>query len=153
MGLELLVGDDAFNAPVLWKAGHVQLQRLSNKIPGEPRYVFNVLPEIQPTFSLPEKRPGHFLSLLFTGLVVLPLVGALVAWAFLGTNLHGFPTGSGFLPTVGFGVGYLAILTLLAMFWWQLNIFELLTWLAPTALLTAIFGRSALATLESNFRL
>ena len=49
---------------------------------------FEAKPEKSHTFREPEPRPPVIISLVFTGLCAVPLLGLLIAWKTLGINVN-----------------------------------------------------------------
>lgn len=107
----------------------------------------NTLPEIEHMFRPPEKRPPRFVSDVFTGLCLTPLVLLLIFWGKLGTNLSNFT----FEPiTLGFHSGFGGILALFAVFWVNLNMFQTLRLLIPIAVFTFICGNRLLRRIHAQ---
>ena len=51
-------------------------------------FQYDAQPEKSHTFREPEPRPPVIISLVFTGLCAVPLLGLLVAWKALGINVN-----------------------------------------------------------------
>ncbi|XP_034227265.1 dolichyl-diphosphooligosaccharide--protein glycosyltransferase subunit 2 isoform X1 [Prunus dulcis] len=102
--------------------------------------------EISHIFRVPEKRPSQELSLIFLGLVFLPLIGFLVGLLRLGVNLKNFPTSA--LPaTFGilFHVGIAAVLLLYVLFWLKLDLFTTLKWVGLLGVFLLFVGHRILS--------
>ena len=101
-------------------------------------------PEIVHQFREPEKRPSRFVSDVFTVLCAVPLLVLFILWGKLGINLSNF---SFSLSGLGFFASFGSILTLFALFWLKLNMFETLRYLIPLAIVTFFFGNRFLRSI------
>lgn len=139
--LHLIIGDSSISNSFNWHVANVELKfpqemETSIKLP-----IRNTLPEIEHMFRPPEKRPPRFVSDVFTGLCLTPLVLLLIFWGKLGMNLSNFTFE---LSTLGFHSGFGGILALFAVFWVNLNMFQTLRLLIPIAVFTFICGNRLL---------
>ncbi|XP_058056009.1 dolichyl-diphosphooligosaccharide--protein glycosyltransferase subunit 2 [Anopheles bellator] len=144
--LQLIVGDALLSNSFQWHVADVELKFAVTDAATKESSTVGVnsrqpLPEIIHQFRAPEKRPARFVSDLFTGLCVAPLVILFFLWGKLGVNVQNFPLSLGAL---GFHVGLGAILTLFGVFWLQLNMFETIRYLIPLALFTFFCGNRML---------
>ena len=97
--------------------------------------------EIHHMFREPEKRPPRFVSDLFTGLCLAPILVLFILWGRLGINASNF----GFsLSALGFHGGLGAIFSLFLCFWLRLDMFQTIKYLLPIALFTFLCGNRVL---------
>lgn len=152
--LELIVGDASLSNSFRWLVADVQL-RFGGQHGGEsaseelaaavdPRAL---RPEIEHLFRVPEPRPARFVSDLFTALCAAPLLVLFVLWSRLGVNVKNLTFS---VWTIGFHVGFGAILTLFGVFFWKLNMFETIRYLIPLALATFFFGNRLLRSIAAG---
>lgn len=106
-----------------------------------------VRPEIEHQFRQPEKRPARFVSDLFTGLCIAPLLVLFALWSKLKVNVSNFPIS---ISALGFHAGFGAILSLFGVFFWKLNMFETIRYLLPLALVTFICGNRLLRSIAAG---
>lgn len=144
--LHLIIGDSSISNSFNWHVANVVLKfpqesDISMKLP-----IRNTLPEIEHMFRPPEKRPPRFVSDVFTGLCLTPLVLLLIFWGKLNINLSNFTFE---LSTIGFHLGFGGILTLFAVFWVNLNMFQTLRLLIPIAVFTFICGNRLLRRIHA----
>lgn len=145
--LHLIIGDSSITNSFNWHVANVELKfpqetEVSMKLP-----IRNTLPEIKHMFRPPEKRPPRFVSDVFTGLCLTPLVILLIFWGKFGMNLSNFT----FDPsTLGFHSGFGGILALFAIFWVNLNMFQTLRLLIPIAVITFICGNRLLRRIHAQ---
>merc|ERR1712147_239628 len=97
------------------------------------------------TFREPEPRPPVIISLVFTGLCAVPLLGLLIAWKALGINVNKME--SSFLP---FHVAIASVFGLYFLYWYKLNMFTTLKYLALLGSVTFILGNKVLSALAST---
>lgn len=98
-------------------------------------------PEINHLFREPEKRPPRFVSDLFTGLCLAPILILFILWGRLGINTSNF----GFsLSALGFHGGLGAIFSLFLCFWLKLDMFQTIKYLIPLAFFTFLCGNRVL---------
>jgi oligosaccharyltransferase complex subunit delta (ribophorin II) len=97
--------------------------------------------EIHHMFREPEKRPPRFVSDLFTGLCLAPILILFILWGRLGINTSNF----GFsLSALGFHGGLGAIFSLFLCFWLKLDMFQTIKYLIPLAIFTFLSGNKVL---------
>ncbi|BES91972.1 ribophorin II [Nesidiocoris tenuis] len=149
--IDLIIGDMILSNSVLWKVADVKLN-LGSAVPSPAAPVPAMyLPkhEIKHLFREPERRPPVFVSNLFTGLLLIPLLLLFIMWYKLGINLSNF---SFSLSTIGFHLGLGGIFCLFGLFWLQLNMFETLKYLLGLGLVTFLSGNSLLAKLANQHK-
>nr|XP_005990458.2 PREDICTED: dolichyl-diphosphooligosaccharide--protein glycosyltransferase subunit 2 isoform X2 [Latimeria chalumnae] len=142
--LFLIIGDATLENPILWNVADVVL-----KFPEDEgastivsKNLFTPKPEIQHLFREPEKRPPTIVSDTFTALVIAPLLLLLILWIKLGANIYNFS----FAPsTIIFHLGHAAMLGLMYVYWTQLNMFQMLKYLALLGSITFLAGNRMLA--------
>lgn len=96
---------------------------------------------------MPEKRPARIVSDVFTALCAAPLLVLFVLWSKLGVNVSNFRFS---VSSIGFHVGFGAILALFGVFFWKLNMFETIRYLIPLALVTFFFGNRLLRSIANE---
>uniref|UniRef100_A0A0A9XIM1 Dolichyl-diphosphooligosaccharide--protein glycosyltransferase subunit 2 n=1 Tax=Lygus hesperus TaxID=30085 RepID=A0A0A9XIM1_LYGHE len=149
--VDLIIGDMILSNSILWKVADVKLN-LGTNVPSPSSAVPPMyLPkhEIKHLFREPERRPPIFVSNLFTGLLLIPLLLLFILWFKLGINLSNF---SFSLSTFGFHIGLGAIFCLFGLFWLRLNMFETLKYLLGLGVVTFLCGNSLLARLASQHK-
>ncbi|KAL5227460.1 hypothetical protein ABZP36_015725 [Zizania latifolia] len=157
--LELAVGDAAMENSFLRALGHLELDlpEAPEKAPHPPAQAvdpfskFGPKEEISHIFRSPEKRPPKELSLVFTGLTLLPFVGFLIVLMRLGVNLKNFPSlpaPAAFASLFHAGIG--AVLLLYVLFWVKLDLFTTLKYLSFLGVFLVFVGHSALSYLSST---
>lgn len=146
--LELLVGDASLSNSFRWTVADLELKfnqevvvRSDKNNTRAPR------PEIIHQFREPEKRPPRFVSDVFSALCAAPLLILVVLWFKLGVNVSSFPFS---LSSIGFHLGFGSILSLFALFWYKLNMFETLRLLIPLAVITFLFGNRLLRSIAAR---
>ena len=97
--------------------------------------------EIHHMFREPENRPPRFVSDVFTGLCLAPLLILFILWGRLGINTSNF---SFSLSALGFHGGLGAIFSLFLCFWLKLDMFQTIKYLIPLATFTFLCGNSVL---------
>lgn len=107
-------------------------------------------PEIQHMFREPEKRPPAFVSNLFTGLCLAPVLLLFILWARLGVNISNFPLS---LSAITFHLGLGSIFVLFGIFWLQLNIFVTLRYLLGLGVVTFLAGNKMLSRIAHKHKL
>ncbi|RHY29698.1 hypothetical protein DYB32_004942 [Aphanomyces invadans] len=115
----------------------------------ESDVTLHALPEITHAMRPPAARPREVVSYVFTVLVLVPLV-VFVLWALRTQSLANVPsTFGGVVVTIGFFASVLAVLGLYGLFWLQLTMFAVLTYLAvlgPVVIATGHLALHAIAT-------
>ena len=149
--VELIVGDAILSNPFQWTVATVSLKfpestsvERTDK-PVSHKHKFNVYmtkPEIKHMFREPEKRPPAFVSNLFTGLCLAPVLLLLVLWAKLGVNISNFPLS---VSAVTFHLGLGSIFALFGIFWLKLNMFVTLRYLLGLGVVTFLAGNKMLS--------
>lgn len=103
--------------------------------------------EIHHMFREPEKRPPRFVSDLFTGLCLAPILVLFILWGRLGINASNF---SFSLSALGFHGGLGAIFSLFLCFWLKLDMFQTIKYLIPIATFTFLCGNRVLRYIASK---
>ncbi|XP_009336135.2 dolichyl-diphosphooligosaccharide--protein glycosyltransferase subunit 2 isoform X1 [Pyrus x bretschneideri] len=157
--IQLTVGDAVMENSFLLAIGHIDLDlpeapEKASRPPSpavDPYSKFGPKAEIAHIFRVPEKRPSQELSLVFLGLVLLPLIGFLVGLLRLGVNLKNFPT-SAVPATFGilFHVSIAAVLLLYVLFWLKLDLFTTLKTLGLLGVFLLFVGHRILSHLAST---
>ncbi|TQD79349.1 hypothetical protein C1H46_035088 [Malus baccata] len=157
--IQLTVGDAVMENSFLQAIGQIDLdlpeapeKALSPPSPAvDPYSKYGPKTEITHIFRVPEKRPSQELSLVFLGLVLLPLIGFLIGLLRLGVNLKNFPT-SAVPATFGilFHVGIAAVLLLYVLFWLKLDLFTTLKTLGLLGAFLLFVGHRILSHLAST---
>ncbi|XP_053978808.1 dolichyl-diphosphooligosaccharide--protein glycosyltransferase subunit 2 [Hylaeus anthracinus] len=149
--VELIVGDAILNNPFQWKLATVTLkfpeptsaERIDKSNSHRPKLdVYSTKPEIKHMFREPEKRPPAFVSNLFTGLCLAPVLLLLILWAKLGANISNFPLS---VSAFTFHTGLGSIFVLFGIFWLKLNMFVTLRYLLSLGVVTFLAGNKLLS--------
>ncbi|XP_015594118.1 dolichyl-diphosphooligosaccharide--protein glycosyltransferase subunit 2 [Cephus cinctus] len=152
--LELVVGDAVLSNSFQWTVAEVSLKfpelpapepfvQTGKSVPYKQKpLIYTPLPEIKHMFREPEKRPPVFVSNLFTGLCLLPVLILFILWAKLGVNISNFPFS---LSAVTFHLGLGSIFVLMGIFWLQLNMFVTLKYLFGLSIVTFLSGNKLLS--------
>ncbi|XP_017875714.1 dolichyl-diphosphooligosaccharide--protein glycosyltransferase subunit 2 [Ceratina calcarata] len=155
--VELIVGDAVLSNPFQWTLATIAL-----KFPEAPASdradkgvlykssVYTTKPEIKHMFREPEKRPPVYVSNLFTGLCLAPVLLLLVLWARLGVNISNFPFS---LSAITFHLGLGSIFVLLGIFWLKLNMFVTLRCLFGLGIVTFLAGNKMLSQIAQKQKL
>lgn len=106
---------------------------------------YDKLPILSHTFKEPEPRPPVTISIIFTGICAVPLLGLIIAWKSLGINVNKIQ--SSFIP---FHLAIASIFGLYFLYWYKLNMFTTLKYLALLGSVTFILGNKVLSSLASN---
>uniref|UniRef100_A0A8D8LI08 Dolichyl-diphosphooligosaccharide--protein glycosyltransferase subunit 2 n=1 Tax=Cacopsylla melanoneura TaxID=428564 RepID=A0A8D8LI08_9HEMI len=149
--VSLIVGDAVVTNSFVWEVGTVNL-KLSGDVPAAAPHTSKSLyykpkPEITHMFREAERRPPVFVSNLFTGLVLLPILLLFILWGKLGVNISNFPFK---FSALMFHVCLGGIFVLFGLFWLQLNMFETLKYLTILSVFTFYFGNSLLSHIASS---
>lgn len=140
--LELIVGDASLSNSFKWHVANVQLKFSQDaRKDNQSQTLRSPRPEIVHQFRVPEKRPPRLVSDIFTGLCLIPLVVLFILWAKLGINVSNFTFS---LSTIGFHLGFGAILGLFGLFWLRLDMFQTIRLLIPIAAVTFLCGNRLL---------
>lgn len=144
--LELIIGDSSLSNSFQWHVADVEL-KFNQVEKDSSQKLRSKLPEIEHKFREPEVRPARIVSDIFTGLCLTPLVLLFIIWGKLGINVSNF---SFRLTTIGFHLGFAAILSLFGVFWWKLNMFETIRYLIPIAIFTFLCGNRLLRSIAAG---
>lgn len=136
--LELILGDSVISNPLRWNLGSLDVNL--NVRESAKKTTLGPKPEIKHLFRPAEKRPPETVSLLFTALVLAPLLLLLILWLKIGINFGNFTTLS-----IPFHAGFGAILYLFGLFWWKLDMFTTCAWLIPIGSFTFLAGQKLLS--------
>ncbi|CAK9802668.1 Dolichyl-diphosphooligosaccharide--protein glycosyltransferase subunit 2 [Anthophora quadrimaculata] len=156
--VELIVGDAVLNNPFQWTVATVNLKfpetTLAERGDKGVLYkyksnVYTTKPEIKHMFREPEKRPPAFVSNLFTGLCLAPVLLLLLLWAKLGVNISNFPFS---LSAVTFHLGLGSIFILFGIFWLKLNMFVTLRYLLGLGVVTFLAGNKMLSRIAHKHK-
>lgn len=101
--VDLIIGDSSLVNSFKWTLGEINLkfQQEAKQETGAP--LRQKMPEIHHKFREPEKRPPRFLSDVFTGLCLAPILILFILWAKLRVNVSNF---SFSLSALGFHLGF-----------------------------------------------
>ncbi|CAK9832070.1 Dolichyl-diphosphooligosaccharide--protein glycosyltransferase subunit 2 [Anthophora retusa] len=156
--VELIVGDAVLSNPFQWTVATVNLKfpetTLTERADKGVLYkyksnVYTTKPEIKHMFREPEKRPPAFVSNLFTGLCLAPVLLLLLLWAKLGVNISNFPFS---LSAVTFHLGLGSIFILFGIFWLKLNMFVTLRYLLGLGVVTFLAGNKMLSRIAHKHK-
>ncbi|CAN8231185.1 unnamed protein product [Cochlearia groenlandica] len=157
--IQLSIGDASMENSLLSNIGHIELdlpERPEKAIlpplkPTDPYSRYGPKAEISHIFRVPEKLPAKQLSLVFLGLIFLPLIGLLIGLMRLGVNIKSFPSSVG--PATSallFHGGIGAVLLLYVLFWLKLDLFTTLKALSFLGAFLLFVGHSTLSHLAST---
>lgn len=156
--VELIIGDAVLSNSFQWHVATVSLKfpepssvELADKSSAfkDKQSVYQPKPEIKHMFREPEKRPPAFVSNLFTGLCLVPVLLLLILWAKLGVNISNFPFS---LSAVAFHVGLGGIFLLFGVFWLKLNMFVTLRYLLGLGIVTFLAGSKLLSQIAQTHK-
>ncbi|KAL7046869.1 hypothetical protein ACKWTF_002726 [Chironomus riparius] len=147
--VELIVGDSSLVNSFTRNLGQVNLkfsletrkEKIDNSIARKPRA------EIHHLFREPEKRPPRFVSDLFTGLCLVPILLLFILWGRIGINTSNF---SFSLSALLFHGGLGAIFLLFVCFWLKLDMFQTIQYLLGLSVLTFLCGNRVLRYIASK---
>ncbi|CAF2756879.1 unnamed protein product [Rotaria sp. Silwood2] len=147
--LVLIVGDALLQKAFSWKLNdNMQLSFHEDSVPDTDHLsLYSAKPEIIHQFRVDEKRPPAVVSLVFSGLTLLPLLILLISWLKLGFNLSGLPLG---LSPLGFHISHGAAFALMYFYWKYLDMFQTLRYLALVSISLFLFGHRVLAILAAR---
>ncbi|KAF0688625.1 Aste57867_19798 [Aphanomyces stellatus] len=156
--MQLIFGDAMFENAIVWDIGAVDLTLGAAPIPPplplytkpllhESDVTLHALPEITHVMRPPAPRPPAALSMVFTALVLAPLVGFVFFLHQHGAALSKFPSGVGALWSIGFLASVAAILGLYVTYWVQLTMLDTLGYLGVLAPVAFLCGHQALRSL------
>lgn len=156
--MELIVGDAVINNPFRFNIGTVTLKfpeltstegaDKSASYKQKPN-MYTTKPEIKHMFREPERRPPAFVSNLFTGLCLAPVLLLLILWARLGINISNFPLS---LSAITFHLGLGGIFVLFGIFWLKLNMFVTLRYLLGFGVVTFLAGNKMLSQIAHRHK-
>ncbi|KYN32281.1 Dolichyl-diphosphooligosaccharide--protein glycosyltransferase subunit 2 [Trachymyrmex septentrionalis] len=156
--MELIIGDAVISNPFQFNIGTVTLKfpeptsmegtdkNISYK---QKPNVYTTKPEIKHMFREPERRPPAFVSNLFTGLCLAPVLLLLILWARLGVNISNFPLS---LSAITFHLGLGGIFVLFGIFWLKLNMFVTLQYLLGFGIVTFLTGNKMLSQIAHRHK-
>ncbi|XP_074099951.1 oligosaccharide transferase delta subunit [Cotesia typhae] len=156
--VDLIVGDAVLNNSFQWRVATVDLkfpEQTGNEVVNMNKFVgysknsaiFTPKSEIKHMFREPEKRPPVFMSNVFTGLCLAPLLLLFILWATLDVNISKFPCS---LSAIIFHFGLGGIFVLFGIFWLKLNMFVTLQYLLGLGIATFLAGSKLLSHIASN---
>ncbi|XP_003707065.1 oligosaccharide transferase delta subunit isoform X2 [Megachile rotundata] len=156
--VELIVGDAVLSNPFQWTVATVTL-KFPEPISTERadkgvlyKYKSNIYetkPEIKHMFREREKRPPAFVSNLFSGLCLAPVLLLLILWAKLGVNISNFPIS---VSALMFHLGLGSIFVLFGIFWLKLNMFVTLRYLVGLGVVTFLAGNKMLSRIAHKHK-
>lgn len=156
--IELIVGDAVISNPFRFNIGTVTLKfpeltsaegtDKSASYKQKPTE-YTTKPEIKHMFREPERRPPAFVSNLFTGLCLAPVLLLLILWARLGINISNFPLS---LSAITFHLGLGGIFVLFGIFWLKLNMFVTLRYLLGFGVVTFLAGNKMLSQIAHRHK-
>ncbi|XP_066589256.1 dolichyl-diphosphooligosaccharide--protein glycosyltransferase subunit 2 [Prorops nasuta] len=156
--VELIIGDTRLSNPFQWHISTVNLKfpessvgdttdkNMSHK---QKPNIYKTKQEIKHMFRQPEKRPPAFVSNLFTGLCLSPVLLLLILWIKLEVNISNFPFSA---SAVLFHVGLGSIFVLFGIFWLQLNMFVTLRYLLGIGVVTFLAGNKLLSQIAQRYK-
>ncbi|KAL6440134.1 hypothetical protein ACFW04_003029 [Cataglyphis niger] len=156
--MELIIGDAVINNPFRFNIGTVTLKfpELTSTEGADKSVSYKqkpdmyiTKPEIKHMFREPERRPPAFVSNLFTGLCLAPVLLLLILWARLGINISNFPLS---LSAITFHLGLGGIFVLFGIFWLKLNMFVTLRYLLGFGVVTFLAGNKMLSQIAHRHK-
>lgn len=147
--VDLIIGDSSLVNSFVRNLGQVNLKFSleSKKEPSTSAPKRQARPEIHHLFREPEKRPPRFVSDLFTGLCLAPILILFILWGRIGFNVSNF---SFSLSALGFHGGLGAIFALFLCFWLKLNMFQTVQYLLGLSVITFLCGNRVLRSIASK---
>ncbi|KAG5677239.1 hypothetical protein PVAND_007013 [Polypedilum vanderplanki] len=146
--VDLIIGDSSIVNSFVRNLGQVNLKfSLESKKESSTTPKRQARPEIHHLFREPEKRPPRFVSDLFTGLCLIPILILLILWGRIGINTSNF---SFSLSALGFHGGLGAIFSLFLCFWLKLNMFQTIQYLLGLSIITFLCGNRVLRYIASK---
>ncbi|CAF0952393.1 unnamed protein product [Adineta ricciae] len=147
--LVVIVGDSLLQNAFEWKVNdNVQLTFHEDSLADKNHQdLYLPRPEIIHQFRVEEKRPPTIVSLVFSGLTLLPLLILLVSWLRLGFNLSGMPLG---LSPLVFHASHGAAFALMFVYWKYLDMFQTIRYLALISIPLFLAGHRVLAILAAR---
>ena len=156
--VELIVGDAVLSNPFQWTIATVSLkfpeptsiERADKSVSKYKSNIYETKPEIKHMFREREKRPPAFVSNLFSGLCLAPVLLLLILWAKLGVNISNFPIS---VSALTFHLGLGSIFVLFGIFWLKLNMFVTLRYLLGLGVVTFLAGNKMLSRIAHRHKL
>ncbi|XP_008550108.1 dolichyl-diphosphooligosaccharide--protein glycosyltransferase subunit 2 [Microplitis demolitor] len=155
--VDLIVGDAVLSNSFQWHIATVDLKFPEqtgnevniNKFIGYSKNseLFTPKSEIKHMFREPEKRPPVFMSNVFTGLCLAPILLLFILWVMLDVNISKFPYS---LSAIIFHFGLGGIFVLFGIFWLRLNMFVTLRYLLGLGVVTFLAGSKLLSHIAHN---
>lgn len=141
--VDLIIGDSSLVNSFMRNLGEVNLKFSleSKKEPSTSAPLRKARQEIHHLFRQPEKRPPRFVSDLFTGLCLAPILILVILWGRIGINTSNFNLS---LSALGFHGGLGAIFALFICFWLKLNMFQTIQYLLGLSIITFLCGNRVL---------
>jgi len=143
--VDLIIGDATLASTKVWTIAFLTLE-FPEKQAGDV-YVQGAKPEIKHLFREPEKRPAEAISMVFTGLVLLPFLVLLGLWAKLGANISNMKLT---ISAIVFHGGLLAILGIYVKFYLDTDMFVTMQCLAVASIITFLGGHKLLASVAAD---
>ncbi|EZA55944.1 dolichyl-diphosphooligosaccharide--protein glycosyltransferase subunit 2 [Ooceraea biroi] len=156
--VELIIGDAVISNPFRFNVGTVTLKfpeitstEAADKGTSykQKANVYTTKPEIKHMFREPERRPPAFVSNLFSGLCLAPVLLLLILWARLGINISNFPLS---LSAIMFHLGLGGIFVLFGIFWLKLDMFITLRYLLGFGVVTFLAGNKMLSQIAHRHK-
>lgn len=144
--VDLLIGDATLASTKVWTIAFLTLD-FPEKQAGDATLKQAAKPEITHMFRQPEKRPSEAISMVFTGLVLLPFLVLLGLWAKLGANISNMKLS---LSAIVFHGGLLAILAIYVKFYLDTDMFVTMQYLAVASIITFLAGHKLLASVAAD---
>jgi len=146
--VELLLGDVSLAAPLNWQLASLTLTFKGAPLP-TPFQAHASLPLITHKFRDPSRRPPAIVSLAFAALAIVPLLAlVLMLLPAAGASLRGFPSGAGAVSALAFHALLAAVLVIYSLYFYELNMMQVLTYVGVLALPLLYTGRSLLSRLQ-----
>lgn len=133
--MEIILGDPIITNPVRWVLGTIDVNLGVQETQTSPKIVRGPKPEIKHLFREPEKRPPHWVPMLFWNLTMVPYFIVLLIWGSMGLKLKIVRSIS--LP---FHFGFLLIFFLYYKFWVELDMFTTCAYLVPVGTFLFLVG-------------
>lgn len=144
--VDLIIGDATLASTKVWTIAFITLEFPDRQAAAES-VKQAAKPEISHLFRQPEKRPAEAISMVFTGLVLLPFLVLLGLWAKLGANISNIKLT---ISAVIFHGGLLAILAIYVKFYVDTDMFVTMGHLAIASVITFLGGHKLLASVAAD---
>jgi oligosaccharyltransferase complex subunit delta (ribophorin II) len=145
--VEIVAGDNSIKSGLTAKIGSftVTLGDNSEKsIADIIKENYSPLRLIEHTFKQPDPRPPKFVSLVFTAVVLSPLLLLITLWPIYGLNFKLFSLN---LSSITFHTSFTSILLLYVSYWLYLNMFQTIYYLVILSFFTIFSGHRLLSSL------